>query len=306
MEQHVEILILGAGCAGLTAGIYGARAGKEVLILEQGLPGGQAALTARIDNYPGLPGVDGVGLMQAMEAQARELGAQLASVRVLAVYPAEKRVQTDQGSFTADAMILATGAVPRTLNIPGERELTGRGVSYCASCDGFFYRGREIYVVGGGNSAGEEALHLAQLGSRVTLLVRRDRLACDSVIRQRLLRHPKIQILYHRVLTEIQGRERVETLLIRNVQTGQVETLPAPGCGVFVFIGYRPASGLFAGKLPMDEQGYLLTDDALQTGVAGVFAAGDVRQKALRQIVTATADGAIAAYQACQYLSRLG
>ena len=303
MERNVQILILGAGCAGLTAGIYAARAGKQVLILEHGLPGGQAALTAEIDNYPGLPGTDGVTLMQRMEQQARDCGAEILCVGVVSVEPASKTVETEQGRFSADALILATGAVPRELGIPGEEKFQGRGVSYCATCDGFFYRGKDIYVVGGGNSAAEEALHLAELGSRVRLLVRKNALKCDAAIRERLLRHPKIEVLLHRELAEIRGEDTIETLLLRDAETGKLTAVPAAGCGVFIFIGYRPTTELFAGKLELDENGYLLTDEGLQTSLPGVFAAGDVRRKELRQIVTAVSDGAIAAVQACKFLS---
>lgn len=303
MEKHVQVLILGAGCAGLTAGIYAARAGAKVLILERSLPGGQAALTAAIDNYPGLPGIDGVSLMGKMEQQARSCGAEILCTGVVSVDPAQKRVETAEGSFTAEALILATGAVPRELGIPGEEKFRGRGVSYCAACDGFFYRERDIYVVGGGNSAGEEALHLAELGRRVYLLVRKDALRCDAAIRERVLRHPKIEVLYHRVLSEIRGEDAIETLLIQNVQTGEITSVPASGCGVFIFIGYRPSSELYAGKLEMDENGYLITDENLETNLPGVFAAGDVRRKQLRQIVTAVSDGAIAGTQACKFLS---
>lgn len=303
MEKHVQVLILGAGCAGLTAGIYAARAGAQVLILERGLPGGQAALTAAVDNYPGLPGIDGVSLMREMEQQARSCGAKILCTEVISVDPGQKRVETGEGSFTADALILATGAVPRELGIPGEQTFRGRGVSYCAACDGFFYRGKDIYVVGGGNSAGEEALHLAELGRRVYLLVRKNALRCDAAIRERVLQHPKIEVLYHRSLAEIRGEDAIHSLLIQDTRTEETTALPAAGCGVFIFIGYRPASELFAGKLEMDEQGYLITDENLQTSVPGVFAAGDVRQKQLRQIVTAVADGAIAGVQACKFLS---
>ena len=303
MEKHVQVLILGAGCAGLTAGIYAARAGAKVLILERSLPGGQAALTAAIDNYPGLPGIDGVSLMGKMEQQARSCGAEILCTGVISVDPAQKRVETAEGSFTAEALILATGAEPRELGIPGEEKFRGRGVSYCAACDGFFYRGKDIYVVGGGNSAGEEALHLAELGRRVYLLVRKDALRCDAAIRERVLRHPKMEVLYHRVLSEIRGEDAIETLLIQDVQTGQITSVPASGCGVFIFIGYRPSSELYAGKLEMDENGYLITDENLETNLPGVFAAGDVRRKQLRQIVTAVSDGAIAGTQACKFLS---
>ena len=302
VEKHVQVLILGAGCAGLTAGIYAARAGAQVLILEHGLPGGQAALTADIDNYPGLPHIDGVSLMQKMEQQAVSCGAELLCTGVLSVDPAQKSVETEQGRFTANALILATGAVPKELGIPGEDKFRGRGVSYCATCDGFFYRGKEIYVVGGGNSAAEEALHLAQLGKRVYLLVRKNALRCDAAIRERLLCQPKIEVCYHRELVQLQGKNEMECLVIRNSETGELTRVPAAGCGVFIFIGYRPASELFAGKLEMDENGYLITDERLQTSVPGVFAAGDVRKKELRQIVTAVSDGAIAGFQACKFL----
>ena len=305
MESHVGILILGAGCAGLTAGIYAARAGAQVLILEKGLPGGQAALTATVDNYPGVSHIDGASLMGQMERQATGSGATILCSEALKVEPAERRVETESGSFTADALILATGAEPKQLGIPGEQEFRGRGVSYCAACDGFFYRGKEIYVVGGGNSAGEEALHLAEIGSMVRLLVRSGELRCDEAIRQQLLEHPKIEIHYHRSLLEIQGEGKIQSLVLGNTETGERWTVPAEGCGVFVFIGYRPATALFAGKLEMDENGYLITDENLQTGIPGVFAAGDVRQKQLRQIVTAAADGALAGIRACQFTKGL-
>lgn len=303
MEKHVDILILGAGCAGLTAGLYAARAGAGVLILEKGLPGGQAALTASIENYPGLPVTDGVSLMQQLTAQAQNSGAVLLCADVLRVEPSEKRVWIEGGVFSADALILATGAVPRRLGIPGEAEFWGRGVSCCASCDGFFYRDRDIYVVGGGNSAGEEALHLAELGRSVTLLVRRDALRCDAAIAKRVLSHPKIRVRYQTELAEIRGGEQIETLVLRHTQTGLLETIFSPGCGVFLFIGYQPASELFAGKVALDEQGYVETDENLCTSLPGVFAAGDVRRKRLRQLVTAAADGAVAGFQACQFLS---
>lgn len=295
-----RILILGAGCAGLTAGIYAARAGARVTILEKGLPGGQAALTAAIDNYPGFLHIDGVSLMGRMEEQARACGVEIRCCGILAVDPAEKRVATDEGTFTADALILATGAVPRELGIPGEAKFRGLGVSSCASCDGFFYQGKDIYVVGGGNSAGEEALHLARIGSRVILLVRKGELRCDEVIRRSLLSNPKIQVRYHRELAEIRGGERMETLILRDTETGCEEQISAQGCGVFIFIGYRPATEFLAGKLELDEDGYVITNENLQTSLPGVYAAGDLRRKPLRQIVTAAADGALAAFHACQ------
>lgn len=303
MEKHVDILILGAGCAGLTAGIYAARAGRKTLILEKGLPGGQTALTAVVDNYPGLPGIDGVSLIQRMEQQAKQCGAGILCTGVLDVDLSEKRVETEAGAFSADALILATGAEPKELGIPGETRFRGKGVSYCATCDGRFYRGKDIYVVGGGNSAGEEALHLARLGRRVVLLVRKRELRCDAAIREQVLNHPKIQVLFHRALVEIRGGEIMESLVIQDTETGESTLVPAEGCGVFIFIGYRPASQLFAGGVETDEGGYVITGENLQTNLPGVFAAGDVRRKELRQIVTAAADGAIAGVGACKFLS---
>ncbi len=297
-----EILILGAGCAGLTAGLYSARAGKRALILEQGVPGGQAALPGVIDNYPGLPGINGAELMERLKMQTCDAGAELLCTSVHAVFPEEKRVETEAGSFWGDSLIIATGAEPKRLGIPGEDALRGRGVSYCASCDGFFYRDREVYVVGGGNSAGEEALHLAQLARCVHVLARRDRMRCEEAILRQLQAHPRISLEFHRTLAEIRGSEKVESLVIEDTQSGQRTTVPAAGAGVFIFVGYRPASRLLAGSVQMDEAGYLLTDENLRTNLPGVFAAGDVRKKQLRQIVTAAADGAVAAVQACKFL----
>lgn len=298
-----DILILGAGCAGLTAGLYAARAGKRTLIVENKLPGGQAALTREIQNYPGLPGMDGALLTQRMAQQAQDAGAVLRCTGVERIQLEQKRVDTAAGAFGADAVILAVGAVPRKLGIPGEERFCGHGVSYCASCDGFFYRNQEVYVIGGGNSAGEEALHLAELARRVHVLVRRDTLRCEAAIAARLTRHPNIQLEYNRALREIQGGDKIEALLVENTRSGQCTSVPAVGAGVFIFAGYRPATDPFAGQLPMDENGYLLTNEQLETALPGVFAAGDVRHKGLRQIVTAVSDGAIAAQGACKYLS---
>lgn len=301
MERHVELLILGAGCAGLTAGIYGARAGKETVILERGIPGGQAARTAVIDNYPGVPGVDGVKLMQSMAAQAKSFGVEIEICEVQSLDARARRVQTDSGDFTADAIIVALGADMRRLGIPGEGQFTGKGVSYCASCDGFFYRGKKVYVVGGGNSAGEEALHLAEIGCQVELLVRRGAMRCEAHIAEKVLHHPRITVHFHTELAEISGEWAIETVILRDTQTGAVSTQEASGSGVFIFAGYVPATGFLAGQVALDEGGYVVTDGNLQTSVPGIFAAGDVRQKPLRQIVTAASDGAEAAFQACKF-----
>lgn len=292
-----DILILGAGCAGLTAAIYSARAGYRTVVLEKSIPGGQTALTNRIDNYPGVPNTDGVTLMQTMQRQAEQFGARIYTCQTEEIDLKTKCVRTDSETFTGRAVILAVGAEPRKLGIPGEAELRGRGVSYCASCDGFFYWGKDVVVVGGGNSAGEEALTLAEFANHVTLLVRRDKLRCEAAIAQRLQENRKIQIEYHCTLEEIQGRDHPEQLVIRNSRTGQREERPFSG-GVFIFVGYTPATQPFAGQIALDEEGYVITDEQLHTSLPGVYAAGDLRRKDLRQIVTAVADGAIAAHSA--------
>lgn len=299
-STHCNILILGAGCAGLTAGIYAARGGKTVIILEKSIPGGQAAITTRIENYPGLPDADGFSLTQAMQKQAESFGARILSCSISQIWLEEKRVRTDRGDFTADAVILATGARPRELNIPGERAFRGKGVSYCASCDGWFYKGREVVVVGGGNSACEEALHLSEYVSHVTMLVRSAALRCDAVIAGKLMENEKITVRFHTALTAIRGTDSPQSLELKNTLTGEKDNLPFTG-GIFIFAGFIPESDSFSGQIEMDSKGYLLTDEALQTSLPGVFAAGDVRKKQLRQIITAAADGALAAASALSF-----
>lgn len=295
--MNYDMLILGAGCAGLTAGIYGARAGKRVLILENKAPGGQGALTARIDNYPGVPEADGFTLMQTMADQARSCGAEILCTPVGEVDLSSKTVLTEAGFYSGTAMILATGAKPRRLGIPGEAELTGKGVSYCASCDSFFYRGKTVYVVGGGNSAGEEALHLARMAKQVHLLVRKPKLRCQQAVAEALSRTANLTIHYNRELTAIIGTDAPQSLHLRHTDTGEEEAIPLePGTGIFVFVGYTPASEAVRGQLSMDDEGYVLTDDCCRTSLPGIFAAGDVRQKPLHQLITAAADGAIAAH----------
>lgn len=298
-----DLIILGGGCAGLTAGIYAGRAGLRTLILENGMPGGQAVTAGTIENYPGLPRITGTELVARMQQQAGQAGAHLhcCDVKKISLLHREKRIETGGEVFTAHGVILATGAAPKTLDIPGETEFRGKGISYCATCDGFFYRGRELFVVGGGNSAAQEALTLTEFGRSVTLLVRGEQLGCDRALAARLGEHPKIRILYSTVLLRVSGQDRLEIAVIQNVKTG--ETTRVDGSpGIFVCIGHAPATGLFREQVALDEKGYILTDEKMHTNIPGVYAAGDVRKKTCRQLVTAAGDGAAAAMQAQQEL----
>lgn len=311
MEQQVyDLIILGSGCAGLTAGIYAGRAQLRTLILENSTLGGQAATTNDIGNYPGVPDASGPELMQRMLEQARSFGAEFRTCTVQSVQLAgeRKQVETSAGTFTAYAVILATGATPRKLGFEGEEEFRGRGVGYCATCDGFFFQDKDIFVIGGGNSAAEEALYLTRFGKKVTVLVRKDAFRCEKAIAQQVLSHPKIEVKFNTELVRAYGDETLKGAELKNNKTGETTTYTVPEgdgmFGIFVFVGYQPASELFAGQVELDGAGYIQTNERLETNLPGVYAAGDVRPKELRQLVTATADGAIAATQAGAYVQR--
>lgn len=309
-RQRYDLIILGGGCAGLTAGIYAGRALLRTLILEQGMPGGQAATTYDIGNYPGIPNVSGPKLMQQMLAQAKSFGAefQTCTVQDIRLIGDPKRVDTSIGSFVSDAVILATGATPRRLGFEGEDAFRGRGVSYCATCDGSFFQGKDIFVIGGGNSAAEEALFLTRFGKKVTMLVRKGALRCERSTAQKVLHHPKIEVMFHTELIRVYGDSALKGAVFQNNETGaqRVYTVPAEDgtFGIFVYVGYVPASGLLKGQVALDEAGYIRTNENMETNLPGVYAAGDVRAKALRQVVTAAADGAIAASQADAWLQK--
>jgi len=306
--QRYDLIILGSGCAGLTAGIYAGRARFRTLIIENGSLGGQAATTNEIGNYPGVPDADGPALMERMLHQAKSFGAEFRTCSVHAVHLDRdwKRVDTAAGSFEARAMVLATGAVPRKLGFEGEDEFRGRGVGYCATCDGFFFQDKDIFVIGGGNSAAEEALYLTQFGKKVTVLVRKDAFRAEKSIVEQVMSHPKIEVKFNTELVRVWGDDRLKGAELKNNRTGETAAYTVPEedgmFGVFVFVGYRPASELFQGQVELDEAGYIKTNERMETNLPGVYAAGDVRPKELRQLVTATADGAIAATQAGLYL----
>lgn len=311
MEQQIyDLIILGSGCAGLTAGIYAGRAQLRTLILENSSLGGQAATTNDIGNYPGVPDASGPELMQRMLEQARSFDAEFQTCTVHSVQLAgeRKRVETSAGTFESYALVIATGATPRKLGFEGEDEFRGRGVGYCATCDGFFFQGKDIFVIGGGNSAAEEALYLTRFGKKVTILVRKDAFRCEKTIAQKVLNHPKIEVKFNTELVRAYGGETLKGAEIKNNKTGEITTYTVPEedgmFGIFVFVGYQPASELFQGQVELDRDGYIQTNENMETNLPGVYAAGDIRPKELRQLVTATADGAIAATRAGTYILR--
>ncbi len=300
-----DLLVIGGGPAGYTAAIYGARGGLTVLVLEQLSSGGQMALTSQVDNYPGFPeGIDGFLLGEAMGKQAKQFGARtkLAEVQALRLAGPLKMAETSSGRFYGRALIFAAGAVPRKLNLAGEEALTGRGVHYCAACDGMAYRDQTVMVVGGGNSAVEDALHLSRLAKKVILVHRRDTLRAEKFMQDALEAMPNVDYVWNSTVTALHAGDsgRLSHVTLQNLPSGVFSDVPVDG--LFASIGRQPASELVRGQLDLDPAGYVLADETTRTSVPGVFAAGDVRTKPLRQIVTATADGAAAAYFAQRYL----
>lgn len=298
-----DMLIVGGGPAGYTAALYAARAGLSTLLIEKLAPGGQMALTSQIDNYPGFhEGVDGFNLGMQMKAGAERFGAKTLSATVLSVKLEGnvKQVQTDDGVLSGKTVVIATGAAPRLLDIPREKDLTGKGLHYCAHCDGMFYRGKEVMVVGGGNSAVADALYLSRIAKKVTVVHRRDSLRATKIYHEALMTADNVEFLWNSAVVELQGDERLSGAVIQNLQTGEKTEVSCDA--VFVSIGRTPSTELVKGQLSLDDAGYIIAGESTETNLPGVYAAGDVRTKALRQIVTATADGANAAHYAEQYL----
>ena len=296
-----DLIILGAGPAGLTAGIYAARGGLNAVIVESKAVGGQAALTAEIENYPGFASVSGYELVSLMQAQCEALGVSFVfdAPVALALEGDVKRVDTAySGALEARAVILATGALPRTLGIERESELMGGGVSYCATCDGAFFRGKPVAVVGGGNTAVEDALYLEKFASEVYLIHRRDALRADAILADRV-KNSGVHIVWDSVVTALEGDKKLQSVTLKNVKSGDTSSLAVNG--LFVAVGQKPATeGLTGVEL---DGGYIVTDSEMRTSLPGVFAAGDVRKKTLRQVVTAAADGAVAAESAIKFLN---
>ena len=300
-----DMIVIGGGPGGYTAALYAARAGLSVLVLEKLSAGGQMALTNQIDNYPGFQeGIDGFTLGENMQLQAERFGAvtELAEVTALRLDGAVKEIETTEGCFQSRTVVLATGANPRLLGLPGERELTGRGVNYCAACDGMFYKGKTVVVVGGGNTAAADALTLSRIAKKVILVHRRDTLRATKVYHDSLLNAPNIAFCWNSAITELLQSGKLSGVKIQNLLTGEEAEISCDG--LFVSIGRAPATKLVEGLLELDESGYIVAGESTETSIPGVYAVGDLRTKALRQIVTAVADGAMAAHSAESYLAQ--
>ncbi len=300
----LDIAIIGGGPAGLTAGMYAARSRLKVTLLERLAPGGQVLTTEWVENYPGFPqGVSGPELMDAMRSQAERFGLsiQRREVQDLALAGEIKRLHTAKGTIEARTVILCTGAQPRKLEVEGERRFTGKGVSYCATCDGPFFEDLPIVVVGGGDMAVEESLYLTKFGNVVYLVHRRDQLRATKLLQERLLANQKVKVIWDSVVEAIEGSDLVEGVRLRNCKSGQESRLEANG--VFVFVGTVPVTGFLGKQLELDPAGFIVTDRQMATSLPGVFAAGDVTSKPLRQISTAVGEGAAAEFSAEKYLS---
>jgi thioredoxin reductase (NADPH) len=304
-QEHVRLLILGAGPAGLAAAVYAARAELAPVVLTGINFGGQAALTNTIENYPGFPdGVGGTQLGELIKTQAERFGASIVYDSAMSADLKHRpfSIKTYSKEYLADALIVATGASPNLLNISGEKELTGKGVSYCATCDGWFFKNKDIVVVGGGDSALEEGIFLTRFGSSVTIVHRRDALRAGVLLQKRAQENPKIKFAFNTVPLGVEGTDKVSGLKVKNVVT-QEETVQRAD-GVFIFIGSTPQTELFKGQLEMDAHGYLVLKNQMETSVPGVFAAGEAADSIYRQVVTSTGMGAAAAIQATKFLEQ--
>ena len=303
IKTDQEMIIIGGGPAGITAALYAARASAEPLVLIGEAVGGQAATTHEIENYPGFPeGVGGPALAQQMQQHAEKFGAkfqfEIATEVDFQTYPF--RVNTRGQQYTAKAIVITTGSAPRTLGVPGEDKLRGHGVSYCATCDGYFFKDKRVVVVGGGNSAIDESMFLTRLVGDIQVIHRRDQLRADAILQERAFASPKMSFVWDTVVTEILGDQEADAVRVRNVKTGEVSTIETNG--VFIYIGHVPNTQIFEGQVDLDEAGYIITDRRQRTSVPGVFAAGDVQDAIYRQIVTAAGTGSAAAIEAIRFL----
>ena len=306
MKHIYDMIIIGGGPGGYTAALYGARAGLDTIVLEKLSAGGQMALTSQIDNYPGFEdGIDGFTLGEKMQAGAERFGAKTAYAEVSSVdlHSVPKVIKTSEGTFYGHTVVFATGASPRELGIPGEKEMIGRGVNYCAACDGMFYKGKTVVVVGGGNSAAADALQLSRICEKVILVHRRDSLRATKIYHEPLIKTQNIEFRWNSTVTEFLSDGKLTGIKIKDVNSGEESTIDCDG--IFISVGRKPATELVKEQLHLDASGYIIADESTKTNIPGVYAIGDVRTKKLRQIVTAVADGAIAAHEAEEYLAEI-
>jgi thioredoxin reductase (NADPH) len=307
MTKEYEVVIIGGGPAGLTAGLYTSRARLNSLLIERGLVGGQIVNAQRVENYPGLPeGISGFELGQLMHQQATKYGLKTVTAEATGIelQQEQKVVKTTKGNFIAKAVIIASGSERYKLGIPGEEEFTGKGVSYCATCDAAFFKQQPVAIVGGGDAAITEALHLAKFASRVTVIHRRHQLRASRILQEKALAEPKIEFLWDTVVEEIEGKDSVKRLKLCQVITGEKPTLEI--AGIFISIGLKPNTDYLKGILPLDTTGHISTNDKMETEIAGIFAAGDIRHHSAHQAITAAGDGATAAIYAEKFITGQG
>jgi thioredoxin reductase (NADPH) len=305
MNREYEVVIIGGGPAGLTAGIYTSRARLNSLLIEKGVVGGQIIDAEQVENYPGFPeGISGLELGQLMHQQAAKYGLKTIIAEATGVKPQPKPivVETTEGDFTARAVIIASGSERHKLGIPGEEEFTGKGVSYCATCDAAFFRDLPVAVIGGGNAAITEALHLTKFASRVTVIHRRNQLRASGIMQEKASAEPKIEFRWDTVAEAIEGENSVKRIRLRQVKTGEKSTLDV--AGVFISVGLKPSTDYLKGILPLDDGGYVITNNKMETEIPGILAAGDIRHDSARQAITAAGDGATAAFYAEKFITQ--
>lgn len=304
MEHIYDVIIIGGGPGGYTAALYGARAGLDVLVLEKLSAGGQMALTSQIDNYPGFEeGVDGFELAEKMQAGAERFGAktELAEVYSVDLKDKIKKVDTSEGEFYGKTVVISTGASPRELGLEKEQSLVGKGVNYCAACDGMFYRGKTVIVVGGGNSAAADAMLLSRICEKVIVVHRRDTLRATKIYHEPLMQAENVAFQWDSVVTELLYEDAFQGVRLKNVKTGEETEIACDG--IFISVGRKPVTEFLEGQVELDKGGYIVADESTRTSIPGVFAVGDVRTKVLRQVVTAVADGAVASHYIDEYLA---
>ena len=304
MEKIYDLIVIGGGPGGYTAALYGARAGLSTLILEKLSAGGQMALTHQIDNYPGFPeGIDGFELAESMQQQAERFGAvtEYAEVYNVDLEAQPKVIESSEGNFLGRTVIIATGAGPRELGVPGEKELIGRGINYCAACDGAFYKGKTVVVVGGGNTAAADAMLLSRVAKKVILIHRRDSLRATKIYHEPLMKAENVEFAWNSQVAEILHDQKVSGVILKDVHSGQMRQIDCDG--IFVSVGRKPVTEFLGDQLELDKGGYILAGESTKTNIPGVYAVGDIRTKFLRQVVTAVADGAVAVHMAEEYLA---